>query len=60
MKKESVEDVIEVKFTKEQILNSKRFSGSRDILVGLLDDSKRYKISDIDDIINDFMKKEVI
>ncbi len=54
------ETEVEVRFTKEQIINSKMFSSSRDILTELLDVKQRYKISEVKDIIDVFMKREVV
>ncbi len=57
---EDNETEVEVRFTKEQIINSKMFSSSRDILTELLDVKQRYKISEVKDIIDVFMKREVV
>ncbi|GAA0122251.1 hypothetical protein UT300018_15670 [Clostridium faecium] len=49
----------EVKFTKEQIINSSKFTQiEKDILKALLDD-KQYSLEEVKNIIDDFNKKEV-
>jgi len=58
-KSKSVEE-IKVSFSKSQILNSSRYADKRDVLHAILDDDKRYKLNEIDKLISDFLKKEVI
>ena len=59
MAKNNKPEELMVSFTKEQIVNSKKFAKSRDILLSLLDDDKRYTIAEIDKMIEDFLNKEV-
>ena len=59
-KKEKPVNEIEVLFSKEQILKSNRFKDKRDILSALLEDDKKYKLSDVENMIVDFLNKEVI
>jgi len=47
------------KFTKKQIISSKRFIDKRDILNVLLKDKKEYTLEDIGRIIDEFMKGKV-
>lgn len=47
------------KFTKEQLIESKRYADHVDVLVALLDDGKAYTLAEADEIIEAFMKKEV-
>lgn len=49
----------ELKFTKEQLLNSKKYSNNKDILVALLTDGKSYSHSEVTKLIEDFMKGAV-
>ncbi len=49
----------EVKFSKEQILKSKKYENERDVINALLKEDKKYSFSDIDKLINDFMKGKV-
>ena len=59
-KKEKPVNEIEVLFSKEQILKSNKFKDKRDILSALLEDDKKYKLSDVESMIVDFLNKEVI
>ncbi|HIQ91296.1 hypothetical protein [Candidatus Arthromitus sp. SFB-turkey] len=59
-KKEKLVNEIEILFSKEQILKSNRFKDKRDILSALLEDDKKYKLSDVESMIVDFLNKEVI
>lgn len=50
----------EEKFSKDQILGSKRFSDiEKDILSAILED-KEYSLVEVTDILDNFNKKEVI
>lgn len=46
----------ELKYTKESILNSKKYSERKDILSVILKEDEEYTSHDIDDILNKFMK----
>ena len=49
----------EVLYSKEQIISSKKYSNRKDILNVLLKDDEEYSFSKIDEIIENFMNKEV-
>ncbi|MGP1430240.1 MAG: hypothetical protein ACTTJX_08460 [Fusobacterium sp.] len=49
----------EVLYSKEQIISSKKYSNRKDILNVLLKDDEEYSFSRIDEIIENFMNKEV-
>ncbi|WP_338986923.1 hypothetical protein HUW75_03930 [Fusobacterium polymorphum] len=49
----------EVLYSKEQIIASKKYSNRKDILNVLLKDDEEYSFSRIDEIIENFMNKEV-
>lgn len=49
----------ELKYTKESILNSKKYSERKDILSVILKEDEEYTSNDIDDILNKFMKGEI-
>lgn len=49
----------EVLYSKEQIIASKKYSNRKDILNVLLKDDGEYSFSKIDEIIEEFMNKEV-
>ena len=49
----------EVLYSKEQIISSKKYSNRKDILNVLLKDDEEYIFSRIDEIIEEFMNKEV-
>ena len=49
----------EILYSKEQIILSKKYSNRKDILNVLLKDDEEYSFSRIDEIIEEFMNKEV-
>ena len=49
----------EVLYSKEQIIASKKYFKRKDILNVLLKDDEEYNFSKIDEIIEEFMNKEV-
>nr|DAN38442.1 MAG TPA: hypothetical protein [Caudoviricetes sp.]DAR70304.1 MAG TPA: hypothetical protein [Caudoviricetes sp.] len=49
----------EILYSKEQIITSKKYSNRKDILNVLLKDDEEYSFSKIDEIIEEFMNKEV-
>lgn len=49
----------EVLYSKEQIIASKKYSNRKDILNVLLKDDEEYSFSRIDEIVENFMNKEV-
>lgn len=49
----------EILYSKEQIIASKKYSNRKDILNVLLKDDEEYNFSRIDEIIENFMNKEV-
>lgn len=49
----------EILYSKEQIIASKKYSNRKDILSVLLKDDEEYTFSRIDEIIENFMNKEV-
>lgn len=58
----STEEIKEVKkeivFTKNTILNSKKYAKRRDLLSVLLKDNQTYTTSQIEKLMADFMKKD--
>ncbi|EJA6558992.1 TPA: hypothetical protein KPF84_001393 [Clostridioides difficile] len=44
------------KFTKEQIVNSKKYVNRKDLLNAILEENELYSFSQVDDRINNFMK----
>lgn len=53
------EKEVEVKFSKNQLLAAKRFSGKRDILEALLSDDETYTVKTVEQMIEDYMKGKV-
>lgn len=49
----------EPKFTKEALLNSKRFRDERDIVSALLQNDVEYSVSEVEDMIKNYMKGKV-
>ncbi|EGT2204317.1 hypothetical protein DFW37_09545 [Clostridioides difficile] len=44
------------KFTKEQIVNSKKYVNRKDLLNAILQEKELYSFSEVEDRINKFMK----
>ncbi|MFA9376230.1 MAG: hypothetical protein ACERKZ_05675 [Lachnotalea sp.] len=57
-KNETAEKAVNV-FTKEQILNSKKYVHLKDLVNVLLLDSESYTLDEVDTKISDFMKGKV-
>ena len=49
----------ETTYSKEQIIGSKKYSDRKDLLNVLLEDEKEYGFTEIDEMIENFMNKEV-
>lgn len=49
----------EPKFMKEALLNSKRFRDERDIVSAVLTDGVEYAVSEVEDMIKNYMKGKV-
>lgn len=47
------------KFTRRQILESGRYKGRKDLVSALLEDGREYTITDVDRMIDRFMKGKV-
>lgn len=52
-------DNFEVKFSKEQLVKSKRFSGLKDLLNTILEDGKEYTLDDVVSRVEKYMKGKV-
>lgn len=50
---------VESKFSKNQLLAAKRFSGKRDILEALLSDDETYTVKTVEQMIEKYMKGKV-
>lgn len=57
-KKEEIKTT-ESKYSKEQLLKSKKYSNRKDLLGVLLDDKKEYSFAEVDTEIDKFMKRGV-
>ena len=49
----------EPKFTKEALVNSKRFRDERDIVTALLEDGAEYTVSEVEVMVTNYMKGKV-
>jgi hypothetical protein len=47
------------RFTKEQLLSSKRYNGQKDIINAILKDGVLYTLEEVDALIEKFMKGKV-
>lgn len=65
MSKENILDVKEIKtkekpkFTKRQLLKSKKYQHQKDLLNAILENDKSYGTSEVDKLIDNFMKEKV-
>lgn len=46
-------------FTKEQLYNSKKYEIQKDILGVMLEEDKEYTFDEVDNLIKEFLKREV-
>lgn len=46
-------------FTKEQLYSSKKYEMQKDIIGVMLDEGKEYTFDEVDNLIKEFLKKEV-
>ena len=53
------EVIAEPRFTKAQLINSKKYSNNKDMLAALLKDGESYSHGEVNKLIEDFMKGEV-
>ena len=51
--------VEKMKFTKQQILEAKKYANRKDLVGALLEEGKNYSLSEVDSAISDFMKRKV-
>ena len=58
-KKPAASAAKELTFTKEQLVNCKRFRNERDIASALLKDGEEYAISEVETMIMNYMKGKV-
>ncbi len=58
-KGKKVETIIEDRFTKQQIVNSKKFKDNVDLLNALLKGDKLYTLEEVNKTIEDFRKGKV-
>lgn len=52
-------DIVEIKFSKSQLVESKRFSGQKDLLNTILEDGKEYTLDEVDSRVEKYMKGKV-
>ncbi len=58
VKKEKVQEE-EIKYSKEQFMNSKQYAQSRDLLKAMLRENENYTTKEVDKKIENFMKRKV-
>ena len=58
-KKPAASAAQESKFTKDELVNSKRFRNERDLVSALCKDDVKYTISEVEDMIADYLKGKV-
>lgn len=55
-KKEAEKNNVNPKFTKEQLIYSKRYINMVDVLAVVLDNDKEYTFDEVDKLVSDFMQ----
>ena len=50
---------IEIKFSKEQLVKSKKFSGQQDLLNTILEDDKQYTLDEVVSMVEKYLKGKV-
>lgn len=53
------EDMVIISYLKSQIVNSRKYREHRDLLMGVLKEEARYTLAEIEEIIKDFLNREV-
>lgn len=57
---EKIEEAVQtMSFTKQQILESKKYKNRRDLLHALLNDGESYTLKQVDAALSAFLKREV-
>lgn len=59
VRKGKSEKTAESEFTKQELMESKKFANKRDLAAAILEDGKTYTIANAEQILNDFLKGEV-
>lgn len=57
--KQKSKEVALFKFSKQQLVSSKKYSINRDVLNALLKDGQVYTFKEVDQLLNDFLKGKV-
>jgi len=52
-------DIVEIKFSKSQLVESKRFSGQKDLLNTILEDGKEYTLEEVVSKVEKYLKGKV-
>jgi hypothetical protein len=52
-------DIVEIKFSKSQLIESKRFSDLKDLLNTILEDGKEYTLDEVVSKVDKYMKGKV-
>lgn len=55
-KEEAVEDIL--KYSKDQFMATKKYTGQRDLLSFLLDENTMYSFDEVDKVIEKFLESE--
>lgn len=59
-KKTAEEPVTAPRFTKAQLMSSRKYADRKDLIGALLDDGIEYTVSQVDGLIENFLKGKVI
>ena len=54
-----VAENLEIKFSKEQLVKSKKFSGKQDLLNTILEDDKQYTLDEVVSMVEKYLKGKV-
>ena len=58
-KEEKTMEIVIEKYTIEQIIKSKKYNRYKDMLTAILKDSKQYDTKEVDEKIEEFLKRKV-
>lgn len=59
MKQKEVPETKETLYTKQQIVDSKKYKKYKDLLISILENNKSYSIKEVDIKIKEFLERKV-
>lgn len=56
---ETIKKVQETRYSKQQLVLSKKYSSNRDLLQAILEDEKKYTLKEVENKVEEFKKRRV-